>query len=241
MKKILLLTTFIALMTGLVFAQTFKIETLENLDVTNSSVNMQSNDLDLVLDKVFQVTNISNQTVELYVKKREAILTAGSSSYFCLGLCYAPTANFSDTIQLCSGCVLEGLTEFSVHFRPRGYAGESQVVYTIIPVSNEADSVTVTMNYSIGEIGAPEFKPLQSVLYPNPASSVVSIEYPFKATTKNFIKISNVLGSEVKRLPISNPSGVNSFTVADLMPGVYFYTIYDGGNVVKTNRLVIKR
>lgn len=242
MKKNLLLTALFALITGLVFAQTLKIETLEHQDVTNSSLNLVSSDPSIIIDQEFLVTNTGAQSVDLFVKKRHVAIPEGSDTYFCMGLCYPATVfQSTNAVNLCAGCVLEGLTGFSAHLRPKGFEGVSQIVYTMWATGYEADSVTVTMNYTIGEIGAPEFKPLQSVLYPNPASSMVSIEYPFKSASKNFILISNVLGSEVKRLQVTNPSGVNSFSVNELVPGVYFYTIYDAGVAVKTNRLIIKR
>jgi len=242
MKKILLLTSIFALISGIIFAQSLKIETLEHQDVTNTSINLNSQDPDMILDQEFLVTNMGTSSVDLLVKKRHVSITEGSDTYFCMGLCYPATVfQSTNTVNLCAGCILEGLSGFSVHFRPKGFYGESQIIYTVWAVGNEADSVTITMNYKVETIGAPEYRASGSSLYPNPASSTIQFEYPFTGTRNNYLVITNLLGSKVKQLNVNDPSGRNTFNVADLTPGVYFYTIFDNGAAVKTSRLVIKR
>lgn len=243
MKKLILLSAAFALLGSIVLAQsTLRIETLDQVDVSNATLNLSGEDPQLIIDTELHLINTSNHAVDILMKKRYNYIVEGSDTYFCLSLCY-PATVFQSTqaVNLCGGCTLEGGDGLSVHFRPRGFYGQSQVVYTLWPVGSEADSVTLTLNYTIGQINAPEYSAMQTSVYPNPASTSVSFEHPFKSSRNNFVVISNMLGSEVKRLPISNPQTKNTLSVADLMPGVYFYTIYDGGVAVRTNRLIIKR
>lgn len=243
MKKLILLSAIFALLGSLVIAQsTLKLETIEQTDVTNGIINLSGTDPQLIIDTELHLINNSNHSVNILMKKRYNTIVEGSDAYFCIGLCY-PSSVFQSTqeVAICGGCTLEGGDGLSVHFRPRGFTGQSQIVYTFWPVGVESDSVTLTVNYSIGEVSAPEYSAQQVSVYPNPASTNVTFEYPFKSARNNFVAISNMLGSEVKRVSISNPQSKNNLSVADLMPGVYFYTIYDGGVAVRTNRLIIKR
>jgi hypothetical protein len=243
MKKLILLSAVFALLGSLVLAQsTLRIETLDQVDVSNATLNLSGEDPQLIIDTELHLINTSNHAVDILMKKRYNYIVEGSDTYFCISLCY-PATVFQSTqaVNLCGGCTLEGGDGLSVHFRPRGFTGQSQVVYTLWPVGSEADSVNLTLNYSIGQISTPEYAINQAAVYPNPASTSISFEYSFKNAKNNYLAISNILGSEVKRYPVSNTQGKNTLSVAELIPGVYFYTIYDGGVAVRTNRLIIKR
>lgn len=243
MKKIILLSAIFAFLGSLVLAQSsLRLETTDHTDVSNATISLSGEDPNLIIDTELLLINTSNHSVDILMKKRYNYIVEGSDTYFCISLCY-PATIFQSTnpVALCGGCTLEGGDGLSVHFRPRGFLGQSQVVYTLWPVGSEADSVNLTINYTIGQINAPEYSANQTSVYPNPASTSVSFEHPFKSAKNNFVSISNMLGSEVKRFPIANSQAKNTLSVADLMPGVYFYTIYDGGVAVRTNRLIIKR
>jgi subtilisin family serine protease len=78
-------------------------------------------------------------------------------------------------------------------------------------------------------------------VYPNPFAEQATIDYDLSEIKYNKaeIKISDMLGKEIKSIPLKEKK--NSFSVFrnDLTSGVYFYSLMIDGKKVKTSKLVI--
>lgn len=85
-------------------------------------------------------------------------------------------------------------------------------------------------------LDAPAFSSNAFLIYPNPANSIVNLTFPDKYENVQFF-IYNHLGQEVlyKEIQNSNPS----FSVENLISGIYFYKIKANNNY-QTGKLAIK-
>lgn len=79
-------------------------------------------------------------------------------------------------------------------------------------------------------------------LYPNPASTSLSIDYQSMAYTQAEVTLTNMLGRVVdhKAFDVQNGGNTLNFDVASLSPGVYMYTIQDNQKTF-TGRFTISR
>ncbi len=77
-------------------------------------------------------------------------------------------------------------------------------------------------------------------MYPNPASSFVSMKYDVNEYAKSAkIVLFDMLGKEVKQLIIGDKQGVAKINVSDLSSGVYFYSFLVDEKAVVTKKIVI--
>ncbi|MEI6815862.1 MAG: S8/S53 family peptidase [Bacteroidota bacterium] len=78
--------------------------------------------------------------------------------------------------------------------------------------------------------------------YPNPFNETTTISYrlPSDKDLKDaVISISDVLGNELKSLPIKETEGTLSFNKSSLKSGIYFYSIKIGTRTVATRKMVV--
>ncbi len=246
MKKYLLLLSLIASVNLLVYAQStnFIMEDSLGTNIGNTVVQVES--FDAINEHVNSV-NLVNQTgseLTIIVKKYELSLSGDSRVYFCVGeTCYPSFTLTSQPFTVPANGSLNYPEGFAAHFEPRGSFGDSEVMFSFINSDNTSDSMTVTYQYSIDFVSVYEFaKVTNATVYPNPASNQVRVDYTFqRAGNQNYFVLHNMLGSEMKRVALSNSEGQVSVDLSDLKPGVYFYSIVEKGVSQKTSRLVINR
>jgi hypothetical protein len=83
-----------------------------------------------------------------------------------------------------------------------------------------------------------------SNLYPNPADEFIQIDYSIPAHITNLkIEIRNILGNSVTTKPyVLNPENKGiKISTSNLIPGIYFHTLYLDNNALVTRKLIIKR
>ncbi len=245
MKKYLFLLGLMAMLNFIVFAQaTFVIQDTESNDIGNTIVEINSNDNINEHVNGLNIINPTGSALNLKVKKTELSMASGSRIYFCVGItCYPPFSFSSNPFSIQAGGSLNYPDGFAAHFEPLGYYGNSEIMFTFMNNDNPGDSLTVTYKYNIENLnsGSAIEKVSKARLYPNPSSNLVKLEYQFPSNNNNFLVLHNMLGSEMKRIPITDISGRLEINIADLKPGIYFYSIIENGLSIKTSRLVINR
>lgn len=89
--------------------------------------------------------------------------------------------------------------------------------------------------------GARSLTPTLS-LYPNPARGMVMISITQKAGQEYKLRLSNILGREVRTVSLQSFPGELSMPVnlSDLPAGMYFYSLLMNEKVVSTKRLVLQ-
>lgn len=82
---------------------------------------------------------------------------------------------------------------------------------------------SVTASSSIGKIDAPKN---MVTLFPNPANGAIAIRYELdKAENDVYLVIYNIVGQEVKKIPLENKKGAVIENISNLSKGSYFYRI----------------
>ena len=79
-------------------------------------------------------------------------------------------------------------------------------------------------------------------LYPNPARGLVMVSVTQRAGQDYKLRLSNILGREVRTVALQSITGETSMPVnlSDLPAGMYFYSLLANDKVVSTKRLVLQ-
>ena len=102
--------------------------------------------------------------------------------------------------------------------------------------------VDFVFDATTGFADIPTGKNYLSKPYPNPASATTSFYANIlKGSRNSRIKFFNMLGAEVKDVPLTESKNTVRVNVSDLRPGVYFYSLYVNGKSGATGKIMIAR
>lgn len=211
---------------------------------TGGTIEVQGYPTQLEIVSHITVKNVSDQEVVVKCRKIEIDVVPQTSNTFCWGLCYANFVYLSPlNINIAAGDTTQ---EFSGHYLPSEQIGITKMCYSFFDINNPNDSTYFYVNYNATpNVGISEpgmAKNFVSNPYPNPARSDVSFDFNFPAGTNNAkINIHNLLGSKVKEITVPGTEGKVTFSVQDLVDGIYFYSVTLNNEIVETHRLVISR
>jgi len=193
------------------------------------------------------LTNDSDDTDTIMIQRRRIVMVEGASHYFCWGLCYLPNPDsiFSPPayIVIQSGAS-SGELDFAAHYLPDNSVGTSMFEYTFFNKNDRDEKVVVVAEFVTSPSGVLDQMMANahiSDLYPNPATSFVSLNYDLPTQVESArIKIINILGSIVKDEEMNKNASNLRIDVSDLTNGVYFYSIIINNEVYKTKKLIVK-
>ncbi|NOX47911.1 MAG: T9SS type A sorting domain-containing protein [Chlorobi bacterium] len=222
--------------------------TPSSLTLSNDDGNLENNgtliisgdpDDESLISNVY-ATNGSSKDIDVKVRRIETHMPEGTSSYFCWEQCYPPTTNVSPTAMTIA--VGETNINFSGDYLPSGIAAEATISYVFFDENDLSDFSTINVTYVASTVGIEEN--LNGVFlsnaYPNPASTVVSLDYDLKDENGAKLVIYNLLGSVVRDVQINDAIGKLKVNVSDLDDGIYFYSLLVKNETVKTQKLVVK-
>jgi len=229
-----------------IFAQSFSLMDTNGVAI-NAGATIQFLG-DPAAETIYAYINITNNSAvakSVSVKKviHEGDTLPLSKNTFCWVVCYPDTTYISLyplTIQ--PGQTSEG---FSGDYSPKGIPGISKIMYVFFDVDNRNDSVAVVVEFnaspaSVGDdlISLVKF----SDAYPNPAINTVNVDYTIpESVNEATIAITNMLGSKVKEVTLSNLSGKVQIPVFDLINGIYFYSLMADDQLILTRKFVVRR
>lgn len=76
--------------------------------------------------------------------------------------------------------------------------------------------------------------------FPNPASSFVRINYSFPSANDNGeLRIMDLTGKTVMAYPLQGTNNTLRVNISELTRGLYFFTMYYKGQLIKSNKLVV--
>ena len=190
-----------------------------------------------------QMRNLTDQDLNVLVKKEVIEDLEGVSNYFCWGLCFGPDTYVSpNPVAVPANSVTSvGALSFHAMFEDNVF-GKVQVKYSAYDERHPEDAVTINVVFhksgeGVHEVAAVRF----GQAYPNPASSVVNFDYNVNASDRASVSVYNLLGQEVMNLPINTLQDRLSISVADLNNGIYFCNLFVNGSAVKTEKFVVKK
>ena len=174
------------------------------------------------------VTNISNASISLKCSRSVVSEIAGTSNYFCWGVCFGETTN----VSLISQTILPSDTNhtFYAHYKPLGNPGETLITYCFFNTANPADQACQTVSFcyeSNCEIGIEEQQTTKLELAgSNPLRGMSFINYALPAgETKAQLMVTNLQGQLVKEYTVRGNSGSILMNAQDFAEGIYHFTL----------------
>lgn len=119
---------------------------------------------------------------------------------------------------------------FDLHFVNPNNNRDMFLIEAVYEVFNPSLDETSHKDISLGSV------------FPNPSTSTAQIEYEFKnpnATAK--ITLNSFIGNPVAEFQLDPLQKSLMINVADLNPGVYFYTLFVDNKNIVTKKLVVKK
>lgn len=185
---------------------------------------------------------------QVNVRRYEIWPVAGSQNFFCWGVCYLPVAsgvNLSwDSQHPLNLNPAWTYSDFGAYYMPEGQTAVTRFRFVWYDMANPngADSSWVDIDFG-GTVGILE-SPLASLdmtLWPNPtAGQPVQLDYRLPGDTRNAsLVVYNALGERVKTIAPLRAEGRLVLPTADLVSGIYFVNLEQGGRMLGTRRLVV--
>lgn len=235
MKNILLFFTSIVLMLPFsVIAQVYVLS--ENIEFSGKIGTSQR--------KSLIIQNESNQLKEYSLKYLRGNIGSSQSVKICIGeRCYDPKKDLSkvkitlEPNEIFTDLYLEfdlGISElkgsFDLHFVNPNNVRDIFLVEAVYEVYNPSEDETNHKDISLGSV------------YPNPSNRIAQIDYEFKNINAIArISINSFIGNPVAEFELDTNQKTLVINVADLHPGVYFYTLFVDNKNIVTKKLVVKK
>jgi hypothetical protein len=186
------------------------------------------------------ITNNSGTSKDVAVSRTVNNLFPGHIGYFCWSQCYPPNISVSpDNINIAAG---SSFNLFQADIETNAISGISYNTYCFFDVNNINDSVCVNFVFD-ATTGIAEMTNNRNYIskpFPNPSSESASFYVNVLRGAKARLKLFNMLGSEVKDLPIAdNTRSSIKVNVSDLHAGLYFYSLYINGKSTITGKLTV--
>ncbi len=236
-------------MAAVSFASAQSFSVIRDGEVLPSGERITVTTIDSVFQEMlveFSVKNNSDHQLDL-ILSREDIQVVDSimmMSFFCWDNCYPATVNVSNPESYQPGETKDGK---SFHYSPN-YEVQDQWIpgtaiykYSIFDRANpsEAFTVEVWFAYNATSLNEPIAKSSFGAAFPNPAVSTVSFQCDVSENVNASLLIYNLLGQKVKAKTI-NKQGKIDVAVDDMQEGVYFCNFVVNGQVVKTEKFIVK-
>lgn len=257
MKKTILFNLSLFLVFGL-SAQSFQLMDHNDVNIGGSTATPPThyeygNASELGLTK-FHVKNLTGTTKNFAVKVTlEYTPYTLSDLAVCFGTaCYSASASVSST-QVVNGGVGEdvgsGVTYTELKVAPITWPWTSPAtdsciwVVTIFDSANPSDETTARIvwrdNTTLTSINDVDVSSIKLSAYPNPVTNNnVTISYTIPK--KGVLVMYDLVGKQVGTYLLDNNKSELKANISGLKSGVYFYSVKVNGEVLKTERLIIK-
>lgn len=190
------------------------------------------------------IQNESNQAREYQLRFLRGSIGSSQQVKVCIGdRCFDPKKDLSKIrltlkpMEIYTDLYIEfdlGITEvrgnFELTFVNPGNARDVFLIEAIYDVFNPSTEETNHKDISLGGV------------YPNPSNRIAQIDYEYKnpkASAK--ITINSFIGNPVAEYQLDPTQKTLVINVADLHPGVYFYTLFVDNKNIVTKKLVVKK
>jgi len=256
MKKFIQVVSIALISVAATSQSTFQIIDPDGADVTGGTYNFEGpnspSDPYFKYEVDFDIHNNSGVSVTSKVKRIETGVLAGTSHYHCFGVCYSAInagddyifpesgdPEFMDNVVIASS----GFSVLNTYFKPYTGVGVASFRYVVFNASIPSDSAYVDVVYDIRAFtGIHENEKLKMTLYPNPADHQAVVDFSESSLREGdvTIELCDMLGKKQKAFNVNVSKGQMLIDTEELKEGIYFVSVRNGHEVVKTSRLVVK-
>lgn len=241
MKKLFAL--FICFFVSITFAQNLILEyNGENVADGDTIVGFTTN-LNGETPFFMDLTNNTDNRVQLKIYKETLSLVSGAYCSFCLGECYAGDESIFP-YEMNPGQSLThetaGDLAFHLNYNPNGTVGTSLFRFTIADETNA--EITTSFYFSVtasSNVGIQTYNTNTLSAYPNPAKDYVTINYTISNSPAKLV-IRNLVGATVFTQNIIPTNTKVKISLSDFKAGVYFYSIEQNNKALLTKKLIVK-
>ena len=238
MKKTIFTLILLAVVT-LMSAQTLQFEYEGHVYENGETIICQYDEAMFEYVQHLNIRNISNQDLNVVVEREILETVDNAITFFCWGLCLAPTGNISPEVLVTANTLSD--EAFDIHvIIPEGETGVVKARYYAYDASDPDTKISFLLlagqtasvyesNLNLGQA------------YPNPASSQVHFDLKTGGNDHIDVVVYNLLGQEVKSQLVSGHQNRVNIAVDDLQPGIYFCRFSVNGEVLKTEKFIVKR
>lgn len=224
-------------------AQSF--ELIDPVNMVSGTLAELGNNGEMVV--AWDVQNTSSNTLTVLARRIVNSAVQGSSNYFCWGVCFGEETNISpvQAAQIMDPGAIND--SFYAHYVPEGNAGESVIQYCFFDNNNPSDEVCYTVQWCVDVeciVGVKDIEAIGTMEYngANPLQGLGMINYAFTSTYDDAqIVIYNMMGQEVKSIPVNGKNGMVFIHANDFENGMYLYSLKVGNSIVETQRLIIAK
>lgn len=191
--------------------------------------------------EAFHVRNLSSSNISIVTTIELAQDLNGADVYFCWGTCNLPGVLESRPVEVPAATLSN--EELSVHVLFNEAVGCIVVKVSVFNAENPNEKLTFAVQYANDGTGIADnpAKCNMSHAYPNPASSMVRFNYDLSSASNAAVTVYNLLGQEVMSERLNGLQGQVAFSVADLNEGIYFCNLMVNGQVMKTEKFIVKK
>jgi len=242
MKKQVLLLIAMFACASFTFAQVLKINQMETNDAMErifvkeiqrgDVIKMDTKGSFIEFDSDVINTSDMAKTVSLMLEVYEHY-TEGIDISACWGECLAPWNFRFEPVVLPS----EGAEVFRVDYSSNGISDSKALVKCTFLIDDVEDFIFY-VNFGDADNSVKESIISKTKLYPNPATSIVNIDYLLNRNNTQIV-IYNILGVSVYEQKLQNRESTAIIEVTGFAAGIYFYTIKIDGKAVETKKLVV--
>ena len=183
----------------------------------------------------------NHDTVSHYLKVEITAETATGHEYqFCWDICYELGHNYSlRGVNIPAGDSAGG---FILYFRPNNSRGISKFTITFFD-ENDPD-IRVSHELTLYQFGTTSIEPkAKSTIRPpgpNPAKAFTEVHFDLINNLKDHeLRIYNLLGGEVKRIPVQPGTRSMRLNLTGMRPGVYFLYLHADNKPLSSQKLII--
>ena len=216
---------------------------IEAQSLSLSAINTTYIDTGFYFQSVTRVHNNSSSNIDVLVEKVQNNLVSGHESHFDWVMAYPPLIVVSPhSYNLPAGSYIDLFQGF---LQQNNISGISYVSYCFYDQNNISDSVCVQYMYN-GITVSSEMsgsKNFISPAIPNPADRDVTFRYRINNISGNAasLRIFNILGVKVKDVVLSKTNNFVNLNISDLDEGLYLYALYVDGNIISSNKFIVRK
>ena len=189
-----------------------------------------------------EYANVSDENAFYRVRREDVTVPSGDVLTFCVGGSCSQTLSGEfevearDTITMADSSMVFHVDYTAV--KPHVLAS-SRIMFTFYNTDDDNDAISFYLVVAPGT-GVQQHEAVNMVsAYPNPATSVVNIQYHLSNGNAANLVIRNIVGSEIYREEIYG-EGKTTISTSDMAPGVYFYGVEENGKMMGTKKLLVK-
>ena len=173
------------------------------------------------------VVNTTASAVSVKARRNVTQEVAGSTNYFCWGVCYDETVTISSVSQTIQAA--DTNYTFYAHYLPHGNAGLTIIDYVFYLSSNSSDLVSQTVRFCVDAdctlgVSNQAMAPSLQMKAANPLSGIGSIQYQLN-DAKGKMEIYNLMGQSVGQYNLTSSQGFILIDSNDFASGQYVVSI----------------